>query len=150
MTGTPFPAPVRGRVLHSLYHAPHRRSDRRPQGGALLTVLLLILPLFCETFQYVIDIAPLYALSKVWPLLTLPLAVIGVGRLDVPAKPLLLAAYAWVFGATPFLSIVVLGNTLAGAVTTTVKVWSLLTVFSLAAALQSLAPTTSPEPSPGR
>lgn len=137
-----------GRILTSAYYRPVAEvrtplagEAREPGEGRMFLLMLCVLPMFAQSFQYVIDVLPLYALSKAWPILTLPLAVIGASRLDIPAKTLLLISYAWLFGVAPAVSIIELGNSFVGAMTTTIKVWSLSFVFSLAALLVWLQPS---------
>lgn len=131
-----------GRVLASAYHRPDLTTPRGVGRLRMATLLVVVgLPLFAQSFQYVVDLLPLYALSKIWPIVTLPLAVLGAARLPVPGKALLLVTYAWLYGVSPAISIVELGNTPLGALSTTIKVWPLLNVFGLAAFLVWMKPT---------
>jgi hypothetical protein len=109
--------------------------------GGVIAALACALPMFAQCFQYVVDTPPLYLLSKLWPFLTLPLALLGAMRLATPYKPLILMVLAWTLGVAPAISIVELGNTFVGAGATTLKVWSLTFAFSLPVALVLLRPT---------
>jgi hypothetical protein len=98
-------------------------------------VVLFALPMFTQCFQYMVDVPPLYILSKAWPVLTLPLCVWALLRLDIPYKVLFVAASVWVIGVTPVIGIVQLGNDAGAAFLTTVKVWAYSFVFSAAGLL---------------
>ena len=67
--------PPAGRVLLLDGGAgPADRKAEASQTGVFLA-LLLALPMFGQSFHYMIDLPPLYFLSKGWPLLTVPLAL---------------------------------------------------------------------------
>ncbi|HEY1720277.1 MAG TPA: hypothetical protein VGG27_03455 [Magnetospirillaceae bacterium] len=103
-------------------------------------ILILCLPMFGQTFQYLIDLFPFYALSKAWPLLALPLVVYAVSKLPLPYKPLYALTLIYVIVVTPTLSMFQLGNGFFDAMATTVKTWSFMNYFSLAALLFLLKP----------
>ncbi len=116
---------------------------RQREAGRIwrAAILLLALPLSAQCFQYMVDIPALYALSKVWPLLMLPLFAWGLLRLDVPLKLLQISTLVWIIGVTPFIGILQLGNGFIAAFATTAKVWSYTYVFSIAAMLVLLQPS---------
>jgi hypothetical protein len=130
--------PARGRVL--LRHAPQPTQQRSGSTAWRTLTLLCALPLFAQCFQYMVDIMPLYLLSKAWPILVLPLCVWAMVALDVPHRLLYVATLFWILGVTPFVGIVTLGNGVAAAIETTAKVWSYTYVFSLAGLLVLLRP----------
>jgi len=105
-----------------------------------MIAILFVLPIFAQCFQYMVDIMPLYLLSKAWPFLMLPLFAWALMTLDVPYKPLHIAVLFWVLGITPLIGILQLGNDMVAAFATTAKVWSLTFVFSCAAVLVLLHP----------
>jgi hypothetical protein len=116
--------------------APYQVAERQTPLLALqLGILVLALPMFTQCFQYMVDVLPLYALSKAWPILMLPLFVWGLMRLDLPYKLLQVATLVWVLGVTPLIGIAHLGNEVGAALTTTIKVWPFASTFSLAAML---------------
>ena len=130
--------PQRGRILLS-----PRAAD--PPGRSACTYLsavavLLALPMFAQCFQYLIDILPLYLLSKGWPFLMLPLFAWALVYLDLPYKLLYVITLLWILGVTPFVGIVQLGNGVAAALATTGKVWSYSFMFSAAGMLVLLRP----------
>ena len=112
-----------------------------PSSHSLTVWLVLAAPLFCESFQYVIDCPPLYALTKVWPFAMLPFALFAAARLSLPYKSILLAAFAWTLGAATLLGVFELGNGGLGALAPTLKVWALLNGLSFAGVLAILKPT---------
>jgi hypothetical protein len=122
-----LPAPNQRRVAIAMQDDQGGRLDWR------LPALIVALPMFAQCFQYMVDVLPLYALSKAWPILMLPLFVWGVARLDMPFKLLQIVTLVWILGVTPLAGIVQLGNDVAAALATTIKVWSYTFSFSLAA-----------------
>ncbi len=130
----------RGRVLRIVGKSPAIRPSATARPW-VVGLLILVLPMFAGLFAYVVDVPPLYALTKVWPLLTLPLAFLAAMRLRLAYQPLLLVTCAWLFGATPLIGIVVLGNDAVGALASSVKVWPLTGALGCAAALWLLKPT---------
>lgn len=105
-----------------------------------LALLVLALPMFAQCFQYMVDVLPLYALSKAWPVLMLPFFFWAMARLDVPWKVLQIVTLFWVLGVTPIVGILQLGNGFFPALATSVKVWAYSFVFSAAGLLFLLRP----------
>jgi hypothetical protein len=132
-------APARGRLVGESAEA--RVADVSTVRGGIIAALVCLLPMFAQTFQYVVDAPPLYVLSKAWPILTAPLALLAVTRIATPFKPLVLATIAWTWGLAPAISIIELGNSYVGAASTTLKVLSLSFAFSLPAVLAIVKPT---------
>ena len=129
----------RGRVLRL---GPPPAAVVRPAARIWPTLLLIaVLPMFGGLFAYVVDAPPLYLLAKAWPVLTAPLALIAVWRLNPPYQPLLLAAGAWLMGVTPFVSVTQLGNDVFGALASTAKIWPLTGAVGTAASLWLIRPT---------
>ena len=128
--------PTRGRLLRP----PMLPAQRSPAAAWKVAALLLALPMFAQCFQYMIDVPPLYALSKAWPLLMLPVGAWAVLALDLPYKPLYIATLVWLLGVTPVIGIVQLGNGAVDAMATTAKVWSYSFVFSAAGVLVLVNP----------
>jgi hypothetical protein len=103
-------------------------------------VLVLGLVMFAQCFQYMVDVPPLYALSKAWPVLMVPCAVWALIMLDIPYKPLHVITLFWLVGVTPVIGIYQLGNGFPAALATTVKVWAFSYTFSAAGLLVYLRP----------
>ena len=110
---------------------PHRRA---------LLILLAALPMFGQTFYYLVEFPPPYFLSKAWPFLMLPLGIYALLALDLPYKALFGVLLAYVLGLTPLLGMIHFGNGFVDALTTTVKVWPFTYYFALAALLAWLRP----------
>lgn len=119
---------------------PVRPAVAAKSTRLIVVLLVLCLPMFAQTFQYLVDLLPLYALSKAWPLLAAPLIVYAVAKLPLPYKPLYALLLIYVAVVTPMLSMFQLGNGFFDAMATTVKTWSFMNYFSLAALLFLLKP----------
>ena len=119
---------------------PHRAPGWRQVVG--VPVLICVLPMFAQCFQYMTDIPALYLLSKVWPLGMLPVAGWALIRLDIPHKVLHIVVLCWLLVVTPLVGIVQLGNSFADAMATSVKVWSFTYVFAVAGVLVLLRSST--------
>lgn len=120
--------------------APLPRAQIKVGEAWKILVLVLVLPFFIETFQYVVDTPVPYTLAKVWPFLTLPLAVFAFVRVDLPYKSLLLVAACWLIFVSPLVNALSLGADLGGALSATIKVWPLTYGLSAAAVLALLKP----------
>ena len=128
----------RGRVLMPARGVVLGRTagqDDLASASWRVLVVLGMLPMFAQCFHYMVDIPPLYLLSKLWPFLMAPAAVWAMASLDIPARLIHLALLVWLLAATPLISIANLGNNFPDAMATTVKVWPFTYVFSLAAIL---------------
>ncbi|QTC91840.1 hypothetical protein [Brevundimonas goettingensis] len=132
-------APLRGRVLGVLREGPPRPVW--PGSWGRTALLVLTLPMFAGLFQYVIDAPVLYGLSKTWPVLVLPLTLIGALKTKPGYQPLLLAALAWLLAVVPLISMAQLGNDGFGALATTAKIWPLSGALAGAAGLNLLRPS---------
>jgi O-antigen ligase len=117
------------------------RTPVWPASWARTVLLVLTLPMFAGLFQYVIDAPVLYGLSKVWPVLVLPLTLMAVLGPKPGYQPLLLATLAWLLAVVPFISMAQLGNDSLGAVASTAKIWPLSGALAGAAALDLLKPS---------
>ncbi|WP_207482939.1 hypothetical protein [Arenibaculum pallidiluteum] len=133
--------PRSGRILFAAAAPP---VPARPTAR-LLPVLALLgaLPLFGQVFHYMIDLPPAYYLSKAWPFVTLPLALLALIRLRLPHKLTYVLMLAYCLGLTPILSMLHLGNGLFDAAATTVKVWPFTYYFALAQLLALLKPSAA-------
>ena len=66
--------------------------------------LICILPLFAQSFYYLLPVAPLYYLSKVWPVLMLPAAAWALTRLQLQSRTIYVIWLAYAIGLTPFVT----------------------------------------------
>lgn len=112
----------------------------RDTSVARLLPLLLAAPLFLQSFHYIVDVQPLYLLSKGWPLLTLPLAVLGLVE-EPRHRPLLLVVIAYVLLVPPVMTMVYFNQTYLSAATGMVKVLPFTYYFSVLWLLRRLRPT---------
>jgi len=103
--------------------------------------LLCMMPLFSQSFYYLLPVAPLYYLSKVWPILMLPAAVWALMRWEPQSRTIYVVWLAYAVGFTPLVSMMQLGAGFFDALTTTVKVWPFTYYFSLLGVLLWLRPT---------
>ena len=150
--GAVQPVRRRGRVLWPPRHEavrPHGPGQLRvitpgasTTGGdiGLIVLLALVLPMFGQSFHYMIDVPPAYYLSKAWPALTVLLVPLGLVRMHPPMVRRLLAMFAYVLVITPVVSMLQLGNGLFDALATTAKSWPLTYYFSLLGLLVVLQP----------
>jgi hypothetical protein len=122
-------------------------ADRRDGTAAVernatrFVALICILPLFAQSFYYLLPVAPLYYLSKVWPVLMLPAAAWALTRLQLQSRTIYVVWLAYALGLTPLISMMQLGAGFFDALTTTVKVWPFTYYFSLLGVLCWLRPT---------
>lgn len=114
------------------------RREETPASSAQwwrVLIALFALPMFAQCFQYMVDVPPLYLLSKAWPVLTVPLFAWAVLRIEIPLKLLFLVTMFWIIGVTPMIGMVELGNEAGAAFLTTAKVWAYGYFFSVAGLL---------------
>ena len=85
-------------------------ADRRDGTAAVernatrFVALICILPLFAQSFYYLLPVAPLYYLSKVWPVLMLPAAAWALTRLQLQSRTIYVVWLAYALGLTPLIS----------------------------------------------
>ncbi|SAI66803.1 Lipid A core-O-antigen ligase and related enzymes [Bordetella ansorpii] len=103
--------------------------------------LVILLPLFGQTFHYMTDIRPLWALSKAFPLLSLPLALRLMSQARFPVTRQLLLSFAWLLLVPSLASMVYFNESFFTSITAQVKLLPFLYFFSFLALLQMLRPT---------
>jgi hypothetical protein len=103
--------------------------------------LICVLPLFAQSFYYLLPVAPLYYLSKAWPVVMAPAAAWALLRFQPQSRTVYVAWLAYAVGMTPLISMMQLGAGFFDALTTTVKVWPFTYYFSLLGLLLWLRPT---------
>jgi hypothetical protein len=138
----PFAAQARWRVLSAGGAMALGEAGR---AGAVrvwvLAVLLLVLPLFGQTFHYIKTIPALWALSKAWPILTLPLAL----RLLAGPRPTggrqVMLSFLWLLLIPSFISQETFNQNVIAALPAQVKLLSILYFFSFLALLRWLDPS---------
>ncbi len=140
ITGTVHPPRVIRRPRILLWAGQVRPEHAAAARPAALLVLLALLPMFGQTFYYLVEFPAPYFLSKAWSFLMLPLSIYALVALDLPYKALFGVLIAYVLGLTPLLGMIHLGTGFLDALTTTVKVWPFTHYFALAAVLAWLRP----------
>ncbi|HWL81456.1 MAG TPA: hypothetical protein VNR89_10900 [Roseomonas sp.] len=113
-------------------------APRRSALAARLS-LLLLLPMFLQSFHYVVDVPALYMLSKAWPLLTMPLALLGLMQRLPYAVPLM-ALLAYTATVTPVMTLLYFGQDYPSALTGVLKILPFTYYFSLGWLLHRLRP----------
>jgi hypothetical protein len=98
--------------------------------------LCLILPFFGQTFHYIKVIMPLWALSKAWPIITLPLAL----RLFAGPRPegsrQVVLTFVWLLLVPSFISQTTFNQNVIAALPAQVKLLPILYFFSFLALLR--------------
>jgi hypothetical protein len=98
--------------------------------------LCLILPFFGQTFHYIKVIMPLWALSKAWPIITLPLAL----RLFAGPRPegsrQVVLTFVWLLLIPSFISQTTFNQNVIAALPAQVKLLPILYFFSFLALLR--------------
>jgi hypothetical protein len=104
-------------------------------------IFLLVLPFFGQIFHYVKDVRPLWALSKAWPVLSLPLVLYLFRYPRVPVTRQLLITLLYMILVPSFLGIFTFQQDFFTGLTSQVKLLPLIYFFSFLALLKRLALT---------
>lgn len=132
-------APVAGRPLRAGPHsAPLQGWWARHWR---LVVLVLMLPLFGQTMYYMKDIKPAWALSKAFPVLSLPLIVPLLTRQRVPLLLAWLGVFVWLVLVSSFIGIFTFEQNFFLGLSAQVKLLPMLHIFSFLGLLLLLRPT---------
>jgi hypothetical protein len=106
-----------------------------------VAMLVAVLPLFGQSFHYVKLLPPAWALSKAFPILSLPLCLIlFAGRRPEGARQMVITIL-WLVLVPSFISLFTFQQTFFVALTSQLKLLSLLYVFSLLGLLRWMRPT---------
>ncbi|MGP7796758.1 hypothetical protein [Sphingomonas sp. CLY1604] len=103
--------------------------------------LVAVLPLFGQSFHYVKLLPPLWALSKAFPILSLPLCLYLLAGPRPLAARQLLVTFVWLLLVPTFISLVTFQQTFFVALAAQVKLLPILYAFSFLALLRWLRPT---------
>lgn len=122
---------------------PVADTDRAAVRSSRLRVaaLVALLPLFGQTFHYMKDLPPLWALSKVFPIISLPLALPLFARERLPLLSGWLGAFLWLVLVSSFIGIFTFDQDMLRGLTAQVKLLPMLYVFSFLGYLLLLRPT---------
>ena len=108
-----------------------------------LAVLFLLLPLFGQSFHYLKALPPLWALSKAFPVISLPLAlVLFRGERPVVSRQVLLS-FLWLLLLPSFAAMFTFQQDFFTGLTAQVKLLPLLYFFSFLGLLRWMKPTSS-------
>lgn len=116
------------------------------QGRArrgVMWCLLLVLPMFGQTFHYITALYPLWALSKAFPVLTLPLVVRLVREPRFPMTRQVLLSFVWLVLVPSFAAVLYFTQNFFTGLTAQVKLLPFLYFFSFLALLLIVKPTLS-------
>jgi hypothetical protein len=117
--------------------------SRAPARPRVIWWLLALLPLFGQTFHYISALLPLWALSKAFPVLSLP----GVLRLSnhrrFPMTRQILISLAWLTLLPSFAAVFYFHESFFTSIAAQVKLLPILYFFSFLALLFTLQPTLS-------
>jgi hypothetical protein len=105
-------------------------------------LLLPLLPFFGESFHYVKAVYPLWAISKAFPLLSLPLALFLVRGGRPPVARQLLLSLLWLFLVPSFTAIFSFHQNFFTGLTAQVKLLPLIYFFSFLGLLRWLKPSS--------
>ena len=122
--------------------APSAAADAEPAlRWSRVAALVAVLPLFGQSFHYVKDLPPLWALSKALPILSLPLALVLLGGTRPTAARQVLISFVWLVLVPTFIAIGTFQQTFFVGLTAQVKLLPLLYFFSFLGLLRWLRPT---------
>ena len=116
-------------------------SDETPLRPGVMAVLLLALPMFGQIFHYMKDLLPLWSLSKAFPILSLPLALVVFRHPSVPMTRQVLLSFLWLVVVPSFAGIFYFEQDFFTGLTAQVKLLPMLYFFSFLGLLLLLQPT---------
>lgn len=116
-------------------------ASEGPLRWKVLAVLLLVLPFFGQSFHYMKGLLPFWAVSKAFPILSLPLALVLFRYPRMPAVRQVLATFVWVLLVPSFAGIYYFSQDFFTGVTAQVKLLPLLYFFSFLGLVLHLRPT---------
>lgn len=121
--------------------APHGPQLAWSSQTTALLVLLVLMPIFLQSFSYLVDVRPVWLVAKMTPILLLPLHLVGLLALRLPYVWLYLSILLYTLLVAPVLSMLQLENDFPEAMGATVKAWTFAFYFGAAAALTLLRTT---------
>lgn len=108
---------------------------------AMVAALLLPVAMFAGVFSYIKQLPPLWALSKLFPVLTLPLALLLLRWPRAPATRQLLVSFAWLLIVPSIVAIWTFQQGFLIGLTAQVKLLPILFFFSFLALMRWWRPT---------
>lgn len=118
--------------------------DEAPVRWRQFLILLFVLPMFGQIFHYEKIVPPLWALSKMWPVLTLPLCafILRDGKAPSGTRQILISMLYFIL-VPSFMGIVTYQQNFFLGLTSQVKLLPILYMFSFTGLLRLLKPTSS-------
>ena len=132
------PLHAAGRHAHV---APDDVAADAPLRPRTVLLLLVMLPLFGQSFHYVKDLYPLWALSKAFPVLSLPLIFAMIRRPLLPMSRQTLLTFLWLLLAPSIAGSFYFNQDFFLGLTAEVKILPMLYFFSFSGLLLLLRPT---------
>lgn len=108
---------------------------------AMVATLLVPMLMFGQVFHYVKQVMPLWALSKAFPVITLPLALILLGGRRPPGSRQILLSFLWLLIVPSLIATQTFGQDFFRGLTAEVKLLPILYFFSVLGLLRWLSPT---------
>lgn len=105
-----------------------------------LAVLLLALPMFGQSFHYVVDVTPTYYLSKAWPAIAAPFALYALLRGEPRYRAFFLLLLGWVIAVPLVTSVIYFGQPIVGGLGTLAKTLPISYALSFTGLLLWLRP----------
>jgi hypothetical protein len=115
--------------------------QRSPVRWAMVLALLLPVAMFGQVFSYIKQLMPLWALSKLFPVLVLPLALTLLRWPRPPATRQLLVSFAWLLLVPSIIAIWTFQQSFLIGLTAQVKLLPILFFFSFLALLRWWRPS---------
>jgi hypothetical protein len=106
-----------------------------------LGALVIMLPLIFQVFHYIVDVPPLYAVSKALPLLLSPLAIVAFCFCRLPYRGWFVALGLYALLVTPVVSALDFGEGFSATLTTQIKLLPITYYFAFFAILWVVQPT---------
>jgi hypothetical protein len=105
-------------------------SETVPARSKTMTLLVMALPLFGQFFHYMKDLLPLWALSKAFPVLSLPLILVLIRHPRPPVSRQILLTFIWLVLVPTFAAIFYFNQNFFIGIAAQVKLLPLLYFFS--------------------
>lgn len=140
-TATDTPQLIHRRSRVDQLDATEDEPIRPPLRWRQMAVLLLLLPMFGQSFFYVKALPPMWALSKAFPILSLPLALLLFRGERPPFTRQLVLSLLWLVLVPSFAAIFTFQQDFFTGLTAQVKLLPLLYFFSFLGLLRWLKPT---------
>lgn len=106
-----------------------------------VVLLVMVLPLFGQTMHYMKDIKPLWALSKAFPILSLPLVLPVLTRRQVPVVYGWFYAFLWLLLSSSVIGMFTFDQSFIMGLTAQVKMLPMLYAFSFLGLLLLVRPS---------